>query len=44
MNTKYTYNIIVDPETTVVKFDPAVVEWVIESNEPTYTVPAGQID
>lgn len=39
MNTKYTYNIIVNPETTVVKFDPAVVDWVVETNEPTYTVP-----
>ena len=26
-NTKYTYNIIVDPETSVIKFDPAVVAW-----------------
>ena len=40
MNTKYTYNIIVNPETTVVKFDPAVVDWVVDTNAPTYTVPA----
>lgn len=39
MNTKYTYNIIVNPETTVVKFDPAVVDWVEDTNAPTYTVP-----
>ena len=40
MNTKYTYNIIVNPETTVVKFDPAVVDWVEDTQAPTYTVPA----
>ncbi len=39
MNTKYTYNIIVNPETTVVKFDPAVIDWVEDTNAPTYTVP-----
>ncbi|MBO4557280.1 MAG: hypothetical protein J5693_01570 [Bacteroidales bacterium] len=44
MNTKYTYNIIVDPETTVVKFDPAVVDWEVVSDAPTYTIPTGQID
>ena len=38
MNTKYTYNIIVNPETTVVKFDPAVIDWVEDTNAPTYTV------
>lgn len=43
MNTKYTYNIIVDPETSIVKFDPAVVDWVVVEYAPTYTVPSGQI-
>ena len=35
MNTKYTYNITVNPKTTVVKFDPAVVDWVTDTNAPT---------
>lgn len=43
MNHKYTYNIIVNPETTTVKFDPAVIDWVVESDAPTYSIPAGQI-
>ena len=44
MNTKYTYNIIINPETNIVKFDPAVIPWVVDANAPTYTVPAGQIN
>lgn len=27
MNTKYTYTIIINPETEIIKFDPAVEEW-----------------
>ena len=42
MNTKYTYNIIINPETNIVKFDPAVEPWVDESTA-TYNVPTGQI-
>ncbi|MBO5634361.1 MAG: fimbrillin family protein [Bacteroidales bacterium] len=44
MNTKYVYNIIINPETDVVKFDPAVIPWVEDANAPTYNVPAGQIN
>ena len=44
MNTKYTYNIIINPETNIVKFDPAVIPWVVDANAPTYNVPAGQIN
>lgn len=34
MNTKYTYTIVVDPETETIKFDPAVVAWdVVEAEE-----------
>ena len=34
MNTKYTYTIIVDPETETIKFDPAVVAWdVVEAED-----------
>ena len=44
MNTKYVYNIIINPETDVVKFDPAVIPWVVDANAPTYNVPAGQIN
>jgi hypothetical protein len=44
MNTKYTYNIIINPETNIVKFYPAVIPWVVDANAPTYTVPAGQIN
>lgn len=43
MNYKYLYKIIVNPETTTVKFDPAVIEWVEDTNAPTYNVPTGQI-
>ena len=38
MNTKYTYIITVDPETTVVKFDPAVVDWVEDTNAPAFAI------
>ena len=42
MNTKYTYVINVNPETNVVKFDPAVVPWT-EENGGSYSIPSGQI-
>lgn len=43
MNYKYIYKIIINPETTTVKFDPAVVEWVTYTPDSEYNVPAGQI-
>ena len=32
-NTKYTYTIIVNPETNIIKFDPAVEQWLTASAE-----------
>ena len=37
MNTKYIYNIEVNPETQIVKFDPAVIDWT-EVTAPTIEV------
>ena len=34
MNKRYTYTLIIDPETTLIKFDPAVASWA----SPSYTI------